>query len=83
MQQENQVKPVFTKKQIEVPVHKSITVTVSCKANLAILNQRIPMAFTRDSDCLTEWIAISESVALVKSGPAHKISVFSCQLNFK
>lgn len=48
-----------------------------------MLNERIPMAFAGDPDCLTEWIAISESVALVKSGPANKISVFSCQLNFK
>ena len=49
------------------------TSTASCKANPAMLDQRMPMAFTPDTDCLPEGISISDSVVLVKSGVANKI----------
>lgn len=58
-----------------VPVKASIT--VSCKANLGILNHRMTMAFTPDAErnCLPEGISISGSAVLIKSGTGKKISV--------
>ena len=49
------------------------TSTVSCKGNLGMLDQRMPMAFTPDTNCLPEGISISDSVVLVKSGAANKM----------
>ena len=70
MQQENQGGPVYTKK-----VAANTSITVSCKANLGILDQRMPMAFTSDTDCLPEGISIPDLVVVVKSGAANKINV--------
>ena len=58
---------------MKVPVNTSIT--VSCKANLGILNQRMTMAFTPDAErsCLPEGISISGSAVLVKSGTGKKL----------
>ena len=58
---------------MKVPVSTSIT--VSCEAKLGMTDHRFPMAFTPDADCLPEGISIPDSVVLVKSGAANKISV--------
>ena len=58
---------------MKVPANASITVI--CKANLGMLDQRMPMVFTPDTDCLPERISIPYLVVLVKSGAANKISV--------
>lgn len=39
-----------------------------------MLDQRMPIAFTPDANCLPEVISIRESVILVKSGASKKIS---------
>ena len=58
---------------MKVPAHTSIT--VSCKANLGMLHQRMSMAFTPDTDCLPEGNSIPDSVVVVKSGAANKVNV--------
>ena len=69
MQQENQAQLVYTKKWMKVPANTSIK--VSCKTNLGMLHQRMPMTFTPDIDCLL----IPDSVVVVKSDAANKINV--------
>ena len=49
---------------MKVPANTSIT--VSCKAKLGMLDQRMAMAFTPDTDCLLERISVLNSVVLVK-----------------
>ena len=49
--------------------------TVSFKANLGMIDQRMSMAFTPNTDCLYEGISIPVSAAVVKSGAAYKINV--------
>ena len=73
MQQENQAEPVYTKKWMKLPANTSIT--VSFKANLGMIDQRMSMAFTPNTDCLSEGISIPVSAAVVKSGAAYKINV--------
>ena len=58
---------------MEVPANTSIS--VSCKANLGIVDQRMPMTFTPDADCLHERISIPDSVVEVKTCAANKIIV--------
>ena len=73
MHQENQAERVYTKKWMKVPANTSIS--VSCKANLGIVDQRMPMTFTPDTDYLREGNSIPDSVLVIKSGVANKINV--------
>ena len=57
---------------MEVPANTSIT--MSCKANLGMLGQRMLMTFTPDVDYLPEGISIPDSVVLVKISAANNIS---------
>ena len=72
MHQENQAERVYTKKWMKVPANTSIS--VSCKANLGIVDQRMPMTFTPDTDYLREGNSIPDSVLVIKSGVANKIN---------
>ena len=73
MQQENPAEPVCTKKWMKVLDNTSII--VSCKANLSMLDQRIAMIFTLNTDCLPEGMSIPGLLVLIKSGASNKINV--------
>lgn len=64
---------VYIKKWIKVPASKIIK--VNYKVNLGMSDQRMPIAFTPDADCLPEGISIPDSLVLVKSGAANKLRV--------
>ena len=51
------------------------SITVSFKASLGMLDQRMLMVFTSDTDCLPEGTSVPYSLVLVKQGAANKISV--------
>ena len=51
------------------------SITGRCKADLGMLDQRLSIAFTQDTDCLIEGISIPDSAALVKKSTVNKISV--------
>ena len=51
------------------------SITVSFKASLGMLDQRMLMVFTSDTDCLPEGTSVPYSLVLVKQGAAYKISV--------
>ena len=71
IQQENQAEPVYTKMWINVQGHPSIR--LSCKVNLGMLDQRMVIVFTPDTEFLPERISIPDSVVLVKSGAALRV----------
>ena len=52
--------------------HKFI---VSCKENLGMLDERSPITFTQNAECLPEGISLPGSVILGKSGAADKVTV--------
>ena len=47
---------------------------MSCKVNLEMLDQTMPMVFTPDTECLVEGISIPDSVAVVKSGAGNNVN---------
>lgn len=51
------------------------SITVSFKASLGMLDQRMLMVFTSDTDCLPEGTSVPYSLVLLKQGAANKISV--------
>ena len=51
------------------------SITVSFKASLGMLDQRMLMVFTSDTDYLPEETSVPYSLVLVKQGAANKISV--------
>ena len=48
---------------------------MSCKENLGMLDERSPITFTQNAECLPEGISLPGSVILGKSGAADKVIV--------
>ena len=48
---------------------------MSCKENLGMLDERSPITFTQNAECLPEGISLPGSVILGKSGAADKVTV--------
>lgn len=71
IQQENQAEPVYTKMWINVRDRPSIR--LSCKVNLGMLDQRMVIVFTPDTEFLPERVSIPDSVVLAKSGAALRV----------